>query len=128
MSTPLEEYKHFVDALVKIRPCVLARWVKEKGWPHLPQNDKFRRLLAKLTPEQNETLAQMLQQARDGGIHDTLVYLADEINLSELRVSRNGVDLAVEPYGTQMYYDWLCRLEGNDWPEHQLENEYKSQE
>ena len=67
----------------------------------------------------------MVQRSRDGGIHDTLVYLADEINLGGLRLSRNGMELAIEPYGTEMYFDWLARLAGDDWPEHQLEVQYR---
>jgi hypothetical protein len=44
----------------------------------------------------------MLQDARDGGIHDVLAYLTDEINLGGLRLVKNGVELAVEPYGTDV--------------------------
>lgn len=126
MNTRLEEYKKLIDALVKIRPCVLVQWVKDKGWPQLPENEKFNQLLDGLTPEEKDVVAQMIQQARDGGIHDTLAYLTDEININGLRISRNGVDLAVEPYGTSLYYDWVCRREGDEWPEQQLEDEYKS--
>jgi hypothetical protein len=36
-----------------------------------------------------------------------------------------GFELGIESYGTQMYYDWVCRSEGYDWPEHQLDQVYK---
>jgi hypothetical protein len=124
----LQEYKRFIDDLVKLRPAVLARWVKERGWPKSPENESFNKLLAELMPEQKEIVAQMVQRGRDGGIHDVLVYLTDEINLNDLRITRNGVELAVEPYGTEMYWDWVCRCEGDNWPKHQLDEEYKDDE
>lgn len=123
MNNRLTLYKQFIDDLVTLRPTILARWVKEKGWPNQPENKGINKLLGELTPEQKDVLAQMLQQARDGGIHDVLVYLTDENKLEELRLVKNGVELAVEPYGTEMYYDWVCRSEGDEWPEHQLDDE-----
>src|SRR5947209_7018065 len=123
MNARLAEYRTFIDALVRIRPCVLTRWVRERGWPRSQENENFNRLLSELTPEQKETVVQMVQQARDGGIHDLLVYLTDEINLGGLRICRNGIELAIEPYGTEMYYDWRCRCEGEEWPESHLKDE-----
>lgn len=125
MNAHLKEYREFVDALVKKRVCVLAQWAKESGWPRSPENERFNQFLSELTLEQREVLAEMLQQARDGGIHDTLAYLNDEINLDGLRISRNGIELAVEPYRTEIYFDWMARVGGDDWPEHQLEDKYK---
>jgi|SRR5262245_14466989 len=116
-STPLDDYKAFIDALVGIRPDVCARWVRERrGWPDLPENKAINAFVAKLTDAQREVLATLLQHARDGGIHDTLAYLTDEINVEGLRIVRNGRELPVEPFGTEMYYDWTCRREGDPWP------------
>jgi carboxymethylenebutenolidase len=139
MSTPLDEYKPFVDGLVKIRPSVEARWVVEKGWPKIEltdpmyrtlspaarklrdeahqRNEHINHFLAELTAEQREILADIVQEARDSGIHDTLVYINDSINLSGLRLSVNGIELAIEPYGTEMYFDWTARREGDEWPD-----------
>ncbi len=88
----------------------IAPWVKEKGWPNQPENKPINKLLNELTPEQKEVVAQMLQRARDGGIHDVLVYLHDEISLEALRLEKHGVELAVESYGTEMYYDRVMSL------------------
>lgn len=118
--TPLDDYKEFIDALVHIRPCVSARWVREKRrWPispAFPENRAINRFLDKLTDSQREVLAVLLQEARDGGIHDVLAYLTDEINLGRLRLVRNGRDVPVEPFGTELSYDWTCRREGQNWP------------
>jgi uncharacterized protein DUF6547 len=119
MSTPLDEYKTFIDALVKLRPSVSARRVQEGVWHREPPPDqvKFNKLLSELSPGQREIVAEIAQGARDSGIHDVLVYLTDQINLRGLRLVRNGVEFPVEPFGTEMYYDWVCRREGDEWPE-----------
>lgn len=126
MATPLSEYKKFITDLVKRQPSVIARAIRENGHLYpLERNQELNHLLAQLSSEQREIIAQLVQRSRDGGIHDTLAYLADEINLGGLRLSRNGMELAIEPYGTEMYFDWLARLAGDDWPEHQLEVQYR---
>lgn len=68
---------------------------------------EFNELLKELTSDQRETLT-------------------EEIKLRGLRLVRNGIEMAVEPYGTEMYYDWTCRRAGDAWPEHQLDEKYKS--
>jgi hypothetical protein len=116
--TPLEDYKNFIDALVRIRPDVSAQWVKVKRpWPDLPENQATNEFLAQLTDAQREILAHLLQHARDGGIHDVLAYLNDEINRNGLRSVRNGHEMPVEPFGTELHYDWTCRREGDPWPQ-----------
>jgi len=126
MSSPLNEYKRFIDDLVKIRTSILARQVMDEGLPALPVNKEINQLLSQLSLEQRETLAKIIQKERDGGIHDTLAYMSDAINLNGLRLSRNGTEIAIEPYGTEMYYDWVCRYMGDEWPEHQLKEQYRS--
>jgi hypothetical protein len=118
MAAPLEDYKALIDALVRRRPSVLARWVTEgRGWPDLPENRAINEFLGSLTSSQKAIVAQLLQEARDSGMHDVLAYLNDEINLAGLRLVRNGQELPVEPYGTEMYYDWVSRREGDTWPD-----------
>jgi hypothetical protein len=117
MPTPLDEYKAFIDALVRIRPDVLTQWIKQTGWPNSLENERFNQHRVELTPEQLAVVAEIGQQGRDGGIHDVLLYLADEINLKRLRLVRNGVEFPIEPYGTELYWDWDARLSGREWPE-----------
>src|SRR6516165_1509912 len=74
--TPLEDYKNFIDALVRIRQDVSARRVKENRlWPDRPENQAKNEFLGQLTDAQREILAHLLQHARDAGIHDVLAYL-----------------------------------------------------
>ncbi len=124
MNKQLEEYKKLIDALAHSRPAVEVRWV-EKGWPSVKENREVNEFLAGLAPEQKRTLQRIVQHARDGGIHDVLAYLNDEVSLKGLRISRNGVEFAIEPYGSEMYWDWFSRSEGNSWPEQQLNDRYR---
>ncbi|EFM12495.1 conserved hypothetical protein [Paenibacillus curdlanolyticus YK9] len=113
----LDVYKSFIDDLVDIRPGVLTLWAESKGWPKTEENAKFNSFLSELTQEQRAILAMMIQQSRDGGIHDVLAYLSEETNLNGLKIMKNDVEMSVEPFGTQLYFDWVCRREGDDWPD-----------
>lgn len=125
MNKRVEIYKNFIDGLAKIRICILRKWIKGNGWPKLPENEEINKFLSELSQNQKETLADIVQQARDGGIHDVLSYINDEINMNNLRIYKNNVEFAIEPYGTEMHYDWVCRANGDNWPEEQLSDEYK---
>ncbi|WP_228728383.1 DUF6547 family protein [Brevibacillus composti] len=113
----LDRYKAFIDDLVKLRPCVESVWVQENAWPRLPQNEPINQLLDVLTSEQKSILSAMLQQARDGGIHDTLAYLNERITLDGLQIVVQGSELPVEPFDTELHYDWVCRTQGDEWPD-----------
>ncbi len=120
-GTPLEEYQAFIDGLLGWPShSVIARWVREWGTetpkPYQPP-EEFNQRMAPFTPEQRQVIADMLQQERLAGIHSFLAYLTDKINLEGLRISRQGVELAVEPYGTEMYWDFGQRWDGKPWPD-----------
>ena len=114
MKERLRLYKEFIDDLTKIRIGVLRLWITQKGWPKLPENEKYNKLLDKLKKEEKETLSEMIQQSRDGGIHDTLVYLSEQINNNELKLVKAGTELAFEPYATELFWDWTARCDGAD--------------
>lgn len=121
MANPIQLYKDLIDGVVRIRPSSLCDWVRERGWPDLPENEKINRFLGGLNREQRQILAEIVQQARDGGIHDVLVYLNDEVALRNLRLVRDGVELAAEPFETEMYWDWWARSQGDEWPDARVE-------
>lgn len=120
--TPIQLYKKLIDGLVGRRQGVLGLWIRERGWPVLPENQHKNDLLAQLTPEQREVVADIAAQARDGGIHDTLAYLQDEICLNEFRLVQHGSELPIDPFGTQLYYDWVARCAGQAWPDERPSN------
>jgi hypothetical protein len=108
--TPLEEYQAFIDGLLGWpRHAVIARWVREWGTPG-PKTyqtpEAFNQRMRLFTAEQRQVLADMLQEEHEAGIHAVLAYLTDKVNLEGLRLSRYGVELAIEPYGTEMFWDW----------------------
>lgn len=130
MSTPLEEYQRFIDDLLEApRRSTLARRVREWADPgekpyHVPK--AFDQYMAQFTEEQRQFIGELVQTAHEDGVFAVLVYLNDEINLDGLRLSRAGVELTVEPYGTELYWDWIARRDGAAWPDtSQLKEEYQ---
>jgi hypothetical protein len=119
MSDGLTEYKKFIDSMVELRTDVLALWARERGWPDLPENRKYNELLKALTTDQRDVLAAMLQVARDSAIHDVLAKLDEDFDFEGLKIIKNGTELQLQPFGTEMHYDFICRREGDEWPNNQ---------
>lgn len=119
-TTPLKEYQSFVDGLLGWpRVSVTSRWVREWGTnaPKTYQTpEEFNTQMRLFTPEQRQVVADLLQSEHDASIHDVLAYMNDKINVEGLRLVRNGVELAIEPYGTELYWDWHQRCRGGQWP------------
>jgi hypothetical protein len=118
MKTGLAAYQALVDALVARRECVLSRRVGAgQLWPEHSHLAQFNELLVALTPDQRAGVASLLAKAREGGMHDTLVELSERSNLQGLRLAQGGVELPHEPYGTEIYFDWVARCAGEEWPD-----------
>ena len=120
MSTPLEEYQRFIDELVEVsRWKYLSKSVRadEVQRDHALEKQEKEEWITSLTPERRWILGQMLEEARHSGMHDGLSYPYDSMKLEGLQISRNGVELVSDPYGSELYYDWVCRREGSRWPE-----------
>ena len=93
MSKELELYKAFIDGLVERKDSMTALWVKGDGFPKTEDNKAKNELLAALTPEQKSVLAEMLQDEHIAGIHDTLAYINEMMDLE-------GLELPVNPIPT----------------------------
>ncbi|MBV8658452.1 MAG: hypothetical protein JO142_11560 [Burkholderiales bacterium] len=116
--TSLELWKSFVDAFATLHDGVHRRWVVEKGsYPSIPENQRVNELLASLSAQQREVIAEMLIDARVGGVHDALVVLNDRMALQSGRYAENDVQMAFQPFGSELYYDYISRREGEDWPD-----------
>ena len=125
-GTPLQEYQTFIDGLLEWpRYSVIARWTRE--WGSRPPDSvyvtppDFDAKMRQFTHEQRQVMAEMIQQEHEGAIGSVLAYLTDKIYSEGLRIYKNGVPLAIEPYDTEMYYDWVCRCHGSSWPEPETE-------
>ena len=90
MSKELELYKAFIDGLVERKDSVTARWVKGDGFPKTEDNKAKNELLAALTLEQKGVLAEMLQDEHIAGIHDTLAYINEMMDLEGLELHQDG--------------------------------------
>lgn len=112
----LAMYQNLVDGLVGRREGVLPTWIREKGWPQVPENEEVNEFLSKLTPSEKEIITKIAREARDGGIHDTLAYMQELMDLKDLRLAMNNVELPVSPYDTGMNWDWVARAGGAEWP------------
>lgn len=113
----IEAYKQFVDDLVARASGVEARRVLEStAWPDTPENTDLNKFLASLDSGQREILAQLLQHTREGGMHDVLAYLQEQSDDGNFQLVNCGTALPHDPFNSPLYYDWLCRLEGDEWP------------
>lgn len=112
----LEKYQELVDGLVKRREGVLPKWIQETGWPRLPENEQINTFLSGLTPDEKEVVARIAREARVDGIHDTLVFLQEHMDLNNLRLVMDGVELPVSPFDTEIFWDWVARADGAPWP------------
>ena len=90
MSKELELYKAFIDGLVERKDSMTALWVKGDGFPKTEDNKAKNELLAALTPEQKGVLAEMLQDEHIAGIHDTLAYINEMMDLEGLELHQDG--------------------------------------
>ena len=119
----LNFYKEFVDKCVGLLGkdyggCINARRMRNKermgdGCP----DSKYNVFLDVLNDEQLELLAQMLDDNRQEAIHDFLAMLEEDMCDDDgLRLVKNGVELPVDPFDSEIYYDFICRCEGDDWP------------
>ena len=90
MSKELELYQAFIDGLVERKDSMTALWVKGDGFPKTEDNKAKNEFLAVLTPEQKGVLAEMLQDEHIAGIHDTLAYINEMMDLEGLELHQDG--------------------------------------
>ena len=125
MNDQVKIYQDFIDELTELNEGVAAIWILEKEYPSVKENESINNLLKRLSKSDKEIIAQMVTDARIDGIHDTLVYLQDNINLEGLKIVRNDIDIANMPHGTTMHWDYVARSQGQEWPTEQLDEKYK---
>jgi hypothetical protein len=116
--TPFELWKSLVDSFATLHDGVHKTWVVERAhYPDFEENAAANALLASLSSEQRAVLADMLIDARRGGIHDALVVLHDRMALNDGVYSEHGVQMEFEPFGYTLYQDYVGRREGEEWSE-----------
>jgi len=119
MPKPLDAYRELIDEIAAISDddTQAIRIENDERWPDSASLAKTNTLIEKLSADEKAVLIEMLRHSRHSGIHDTLARLNEMIALSGLRLVSNGSELPVEPFGTELFYDWECRRNGDEWPE-----------
>ena len=112
----LDEYKLLIDEAVQVSESVQSDWCSKGQYPDTPENKDINRLLSSLDFEQLQILASMITDAKVSGVHDILSLLNQKQLLNNFEMSVNGKSVPVEPFGTEMNYDFVCRRQGDDWP------------
>lgn len=116
--TSLELWKLFVDSFATLHDGVHRKWVAEDGrYPDTADNKEINGVLAEISHTQRQVIAEMLVRARRGGIHDALVVINDRMAVDGGRYSEGEVEMAFQPFGSELYYDYVCRREGDAWPD-----------
>ena len=129
----LNFYKEFVDKCVnlldkKYGGCINARRMREKKRMHDDfTNSKYNVFLDILNDEQLELLAEYLDDTFQAAIHNFLAMFYDDYlnndnvklikvnNGAEFKLPDNCIEMPVDPFDTEIYYDFICRCSGDEW-------------
>jgi hypothetical protein len=117
---PIAHYKKFIDGLVQSL-CGTERQIREwsdsKPKPYVT-HEHFDRLMAQFSEEQRQAIAELVHDAYVEGKFEVLRHLSDTIYFEKVRLSLNGNEIPVEPFGMTMYQDWVGRVSGEYvWPD-----------
>lgn len=117
-QTALDIYKAIIDKFVdETRNCGSSSHVAEHGvFSKAPAHEKFNEFIEGLSPPQRQLLSQMLQEERDGAIHDLLAALSWWIDCHDVGLSYQGNPMPVDLSGMGMNGDYVGRRDGWDWP------------
>ena len=116
MSKELELYKACIDGFTA-SSVFASSWQSQcNGFPKTEDNKAKNELLAALTPEQKGVLAEMLQDEHIAGIHDTLAYINEMMDLEGLELHQDGESYPND-YFESLHYDFISRCDGDEWPE-----------
>jgi len=82
MSKEIDNYKDFIDGVVSIKGSAVAGWVEDGAYPYVPGNEEKNRILQTLSSEQKAEISKIVQESKESGIHDLLVFLNDYCEIS----------------------------------------------
>lgn len=108
-------YKELIDGLVSRNNSIDAKIILNKGYPRTTENQAYNELLDSLSADQKDVLAKLIQDARTGGIHDTLAYLNEKMDLDHLVLSQDGEILPHDEFAS-LHYDFICHCAAEEWP------------
>jgi len=117
-SRPVDAYKAIIDQLVnETRRGGGAFQVADKGvFSKAPAHHRFNAFVASLSPDQRKLLADMLQDERDGAIHDLLAVLSWWIGCRDVGLTFKGQAMPADLSGAGLHGDYVGRRDGWAWP------------
>jgi len=117
-TTPIDAYKAIIDQLVdEVRIYGSAAHVAERSFfSKAPAHARFNEFIQKLPHEDRILLSEMLQEERDGAIHDVLAALTWWITARDVGLTFRGEPMPVELSGMGLHGDYVGRRDGWDWP------------
>jgi hypothetical protein len=117
-NTPVEVYKAIIDQLVgETRLYGSCSHVAKSGkYSNAPAHSEYNEFIGSLSPQQRELLARMLQEERDGTIHDVLAALTWWIAARGVGFTFQGKPMPVELSGMGLHGDYVGRRDGWEWP------------
>jgi hypothetical protein len=117
-DTPDAIYKEIIDQLVNdTRLRGSAHHVLETGiFSKAPSHHEFNEFIGSLSERQREVLSRMLQEERDGAIHDVLADLSWWIDCRDVGWTVSGEPMPVDQSGMGLHGDYVGRRDGWEWP------------
>ena len=117
-TTAMDVYRRIIDALVhETRFSASNSNLVESGrYSNAPAHQRFNDLIQSLSLPQRQTLADLLQEERDGAIHDVLAVLSWWVDCHDVGFTYRGEDMPVDLSGMGMHGDYVGRRDGWDWP------------
>lgn len=117
-NTPIDVYKAIIDQLVgETRLSGASSHVAESAmFSKAPAHTEYNAFIRSLSPKQRELLSRMLQEERDGAIHDVLAALTWWITSREVGFTFRGKPMPMELSGMGLHGDYVGRRDGWDWP------------
>jgi hypothetical protein len=116
-TTPVDAYKAIIDQLVnETRRFGASQHVAESRiFSNAPAHREFNDFVGSLTEPRRELLARMLQEERDGAIHDVLAVLTWWIISRDVSLTFRGEPMPIDLSGMGLHGDYFGRRDGWDW-------------
>jgi hypothetical protein len=117
-TTPIDAYKAIIDQLVReVRLSGSSSHVAERSlFSKAPAHAHFNEFIRELSPGGRGLLSEMLQEERDGAIHDVLAALSWWITARDVGLTFRGEPMPVELSGMGLHGDYMGRRDGFEWP------------
>lgn len=116
---PIDAYRAIIDTLVRETRSYgsASRVVRSAIFSNAPDHIEFNRFIQALPSGQRELLSRMLQDERDGAIHDVLATLSWWVDCRDVALTYKGEPMPVDLSGMGLHGDYVGRRDGWPWPD-----------